>query len=45
MLDHRRLTPQDPPQSMLVLASILLVAATLITAAWIGLGMLLVGSG
>ena len=36
--------PDNPSRSMLVLASLSLLAATLIAAAWIALGMLLVGS-
>ena len=36
--------PDNPSGSMLVLASLSLLAATLIAAAWIALGMLLVGS-
>ena len=36
--------PHDPQRSMLAVATLSALAATLIVAAWIGLGMLLVGS-
>ena len=46
MLTHRSVvTAQiDPRHSMLVVASLSVVAATFIVIAWIGLGLLLVGS-